>query len=244
MLSANWKRGNLKMAKNKRFGMMISPSGKNATLGLWPDDLDNSGNGWTAKSWGAYEEAMTIGKRYNDMYSALHVHSQAPHKPAPELPDLQTRQQLAKADAKRLRQLREQMAAIDTEITRAQISLKPFEYPPDVTSALLRQEQRQHFKTLNPEQKRAALKTHQFRAAVAEQVPEISGLLPTQHQSIISEELKLKHPAALKGIEDGRRALDAVAQTYDAVSRALDFELKTTSGTVTGAPPAESDPWV
>jgi hypothetical protein len=112
------------MAKNKRFSMMYAP-GKNGTLGMWPDDLEISNGGWTQKAWRAYEQALNLGHRYHDMNSALHLHQQAPHTPPPELGDVVTRQQLAKAEAKKLEAIHKQIVEIDTQVTKAQMALTP-----------------------------------------------------------------------------------------------------------------------
>jgi hypothetical protein len=56
--------------------------------------------------------------------------------------------------------------------------------------------------------------------------------------------LQLRYPKELAGINEGRQAMEAVSTAFDTVRKAVEHELKTTSGTTQGPPPEESEPWV
>jgi hypothetical protein len=133
--------------------MQVAP-GKEAPLGFFPDNLDRNNNGWTGQAWAIREQALGIGKKYHFQNLAIYTHQQAPHKPPPELPDIQVRNQLAKADAKRIAELKNKKAAIEAEVSRQEMSLQPFNYEEGgIIDALRRKERRDFLRTL-PEDKR------------------------------------------------------------------------------------------
>jgi hypothetical protein len=166
------------------------------------------------------------------------------NKPPPELPDVQARNQLARADLKKLDALRDQMVEIDKQVTGASMALRPFDYDNNVVAAMNRQEMRAHLRSMNDEQRRAAMRQYEWRAAALEQPAELSGLLPTQHKAIADETLQLRYPNELAGIAEGRAAMEAVSTAFDTVRKAVERELKTTSGTTQGPPPEKSEPWI
>jgi hypothetical protein len=63
--------------------------------------------------------------------------------------------------------------------------------------------------------RREALRKYSYRSAAAEQEPELSGMLPTQHQAMIDEEMRQRFPNELQGIEEAKAALDVAAQVWE-----------------------------
>jgi hypothetical protein len=75
----------------------------------------------------------------------------------------------------------------------------------------------------------------EFRRAALEQPAELSGLSAVQAKAIADETLALRYPNELAGINDARQAMEAVSTAFHTVRKAVEHELKTTSGTVQGA---------
>ena len=93
--------------------------------------------------------------------------------------------------------------------------------------------------------RREALWKYSYRSAAAEQEPELSGMLPTQHQAMIDEEMRQRFPNELRGIEEAKAALDVAAQVWETTRIALENEIKATGASVVQAPPPEpSKPWL
>ena len=229
------------MALKGRGGMQWAP-GKEGTLGFWPENLDQN-TGWTGKSFSAYRETLNIGQRYHQQNHALDVAAKA-GKPPPELPDVQARNQLARADLKRLEVLRDQMVAIDKQVTEKQMALRPFEYEGPLSDSLLRQEMRSFLCGLNEEQRRAKMREYEWRRAALETQPELSGLSEVQAKAIRDETLQLRYPNELAGIRGAQEAIQAVSTAFETVRKAVDHELKVTTGTVSGPAPEEGEPWI
>jgi hypothetical protein len=216
--------------------------GKSATLGYWPGHLDHTNNGWTGQSFQVHRETLAIGKKYHDANEALFAAQQA-NKPPPDLGDVVTRHQRALADFKRLGELGRKLAAIDKEVTQKQAALKPFEYG-DGRDAMLRQEMRAHMRTMSEDERKQAMRDPSWAAAALETDASLSGMSPTYHRAIHDQVLRERYPDALKGISEGRQAIQTVMTAMDATAKALEYELQQTASAVPGPAPAESEPWV
>jgi hypothetical protein len=136
------------------------------------------------------------------------------------------------------------MVAIDDEVTKKRMALKPFDYDGSVVDAMNRQELRSFMRGMTDEKRREALRSYECRRAALETQPELSGLSPTQHKAIADETLQLRYPNELAGINEARQAMEAVSTAFDTVRRAVDHELKVTTGTVSGPAPEEGEPWI
>jgi hypothetical protein len=162
----------------------------------------------------------------------------------PELPDIQARNQLARADAQHLAKLKAHMAAIDNQIKEKESALRPFEYGNDLVDAMKRQEMRAFMRGMSEDERRAKMRTWQWRRSALEGEPELSGLSESMHKALTQETLQAMYPKEIKGINDGRAALEVLKTAVGTVERAVDHELKSTSATETGGPPEESEPWI
>jgi hypothetical protein len=186
--------------------------------------------------------ALNVGKRYHDQNVALQL-AQTTNK-QPELPDVQARNQLARADAQRLAKLKAHMAAIDQQIKEKESALVPFQYDGNLVDSARRQEMRAFMRGLSEEERRAKMRTWQWRRAALETEPELSGLSESMHKALTQETLQAIYPKEIEGINEGRQALEVLKTAVGTVERAVDFELKSTSATETGPPPEESEPWI
>jgi hypothetical protein len=226
-----------------RGGMMVAP-GKEAAIGYWPDNLTSSKSGWVGQAFKEYAESLRIAQRYHEQNLEI-VKAQQLNK-APTLPDLTTRQQRARADQKRLAQIQSRLAKLDGEVFDRKIKLRPFEYDrTDTVGALNRQELRAHMRTMTNEQRRDALKKFEYRQAALESLPELSGLGPTQHDTLREEILAKAFPEDIAGIKDGTSALEIAERARAAATAAIENELKAAGSTVEEPlPPAEPKPWI
>jgi hypothetical protein len=228
----------------QRFSMMVAP-GKTATLGYWPPELDHTNNGWTGQAFAAHRDTLAIAKKYSDQNESLFAAQQAKSAP-PDLGDVVTRHQRAKQDYKRLAELGHKLQQIDSEVSKAQSQLRPYDYSGDsLRDAMLRQERRAHMRNnMSESERHTALRSDEWRKAALETDASLSGVAPTFHRAMAEEELRAKYPDALKGVADARQAIEAVGLAMDAAAKALEFEMQQTASAVPGPAPAESPPWV
>jgi hypothetical protein len=220
--------------------MQIAP-GREAPLGFFPDNLDRNGTGWTSQAYQIYASALNVGKRYHDQNVALQLAQTT--KREPELPDVQARNQLARADAQHLAKLKAHMAAIDQQIREKESALVPFQYDGNMVDAARRQEMRQFMRGMSEEARREKMRTWQWRRAALETEPELSGLSESMHKALTDETLRAMYPNELAGINEGRQALQVLQTAVSTVEKAVDHELRSTGTTGTSGPPEESEPF-
>jgi hypothetical protein len=228
----------------QRFSMMYAP-GRTASLGYWDPALDHTNSGWTGRAFAAHRDTLAIAKKYSDQNESLFAAQQAKSAP-PDLGDVVTRHQRAKQDYKRLAELGNKLQKIEQEVSRTESQLRPYDYSNDsVRDAMLRQERRAHMRNnMSEDERKNALRDPAWRKSVLETDSSLSGVSRTYAQALHDEELRAKFPNELKGVAEGRAAIEAVSLAMDATAKALEFELQQTATAVPGPAPAESPPWV
>jgi hypothetical protein len=175
-----------------------------------------------------YKQLLNVGQRISELNDAFAM-AKAKNAPPPDF-DITARASLVKNDIKKLTAVRERMAALEFEIEKKTRELQPFEYPPDARSAGLRSELRAHVRQMKPEDQHNALRHHEYRAAMAEQRPEISGVSPTFYDAVIKEELEFKHGSALQELQKARDALETAQEAFESVRVAAENEARSVSG--------------
>ena len=137
--------------------------------------------------------------------------------------------------------------AINAQIYDKRLSLQPYDYAKDgVIGAMSRQVLRASLRTMKPEQRAAALKTHPFKIAALEQPAHLSGLDPSAHARLREETIRAKYPQDMKDLADAKEAVTAMRETVQVVMKSVEAELKAAGTTVAEPlPPKVFEPsWV
>jgi hypothetical protein len=149
------------------------------------------------------------------------------------------------ADYKRMAELGHKLSAIEQQVTQKESTLRPFDYNDSLRDAMLRQERRAHMRnSMSDDERKQAMRDPSWAAAALETDASLSGMWPTYHRAIHDQVLRERYPDALKGISEGRQAIQTVMTAMDATAKALEYELQQTASAVPGPAPAESEPWV
>ena len=118
-----------------------------------------------------------------------------------------------------------------------------FDYTDSQREAMLRQERRQALRNMKDDARMNAMRDPSWRAAALETDPSLSGLSPSYAKALHDETLAAKFPNELAGISEGRQAVAVLGTVLEGVSKAIEHELRVTSGTVAAAP-AQAAPWI
>jgi hypothetical protein len=221
--------------KPGRGGISIDSKGTQRTIGFWEFPVDRP-DGWLGRLRSEFSEAMKVAQRHHTMNEAQRI-ARASGK-QPTLPEPTVRQSLARLEQKKLAEVRARTNAIAVEAVSKRVALKPFDYSDSkIIDALNRQELRSMLRSMEPEQRTAAVRRLEYKHAAFEQPAEVSGLDPSLYDALYEAEVAEKYPVEIAGTGDALAAAELCLAACKAASAAVESEL-IASGAPINAPAA------
>jgi hypothetical protein len=227
-----------------RGGISVDANGNQGTIGFWPEKFDTARTGWTGALRAQFGEAVRIAQRHHTQNEAVRM-ARATGKPA-AIPEPNVRQSLARGEQKKLAAIEHRVFLVADEAFIKRMSLRPYDYEKTgLIGAMNRQELRAALRTMNDEQRSAALKKFEYRSAALEQPPELSGIPQSQRDLMYEAELADKFPAEVAGIAEANEAAEIVRTALKTANKAVENELIASGSTVAepAAPPAPAKAW-
>jgi hypothetical protein len=230
--------------------MTIDARGHERGLGWWRPEWDADARNRFLPRVGLQLDALhKIGIRLHNQNRAI-LQAEAERK-TPLLPEPQVRIAQARREQKQLRDVEQQIRQIEGESALWRIeTFKPFDHSWEAGKREPRRafqgraELRAVFARLDPEQRAAALKREEFKAAILEMPPQASGMSEAEYNLLERLILEERFAPELKVAADTREAIDSVREAKRTVEIALENELKSIGEPVVEKPPpAPSNTW-
>lgn len=215
-----------------RGGMTISVRGDERILGFWPDTFtDRSTTTYLGKSWRLYQAAMAIAQKRHEQNRAI-IMAKASRREV-QLPEPAVRQSLARAEQKRLSELKVQLQEISDQAFLQKAALRPFDYASgDLADVFKRQELRSLLRELPQQDRLRLVQKYEYRRAALEQPAEVSALPASEYTRLYEAEVAARFPDIVEGTTQALEAVKIVERVIETANEAVNNELIASGSTI------------